>query len=138
MNEYGFVLFDLIDELHLTSEDSNHLDTFIQEKIFTNFSDSMVWAGDTNGVSIKRIYNDRLVQFIANTPGIDLIVNTLGVNRGNLDFNVTEYEWQRYKTSLFNAAQTNHVHMNLTSISPSPQRIDVDAFDKWVKVNILR
>jgi hypothetical protein len=140
MNEYGFVLFDFIDELLIESERSVDLEAFIEKKILKNFTDSVVWANQTAGMLIKRTYNQRLISFINKNPSIELAINTLGKVNGTLSFNVYEEGWQVYKKALFAAAAKNEVIVDLDSMSPSPQGVGGNelGFDQWIRETILR
>jgi hypothetical protein len=132
MIEKKFCFLDIINSIEVANieEDDNLLNSFIKEKIFTNFSDSVLFTKKTSylqkSIFIKRVYNFK-VQNLLDKRKINKIIHTLGNNTIKINFdtkwkenNLGENGFQGYINSLVN------FDINFIPISYSPSQLVVN------------
>lgn len=91
MEEHSFCFLDLIESIEISSKNSDLslIEDFVQNKIYTGYSDSVLFTSDTryknNTVSIKRTYN-KLVLDVLKNGNFNKVIHTLGNSTINKDF----------------------------------------------------
>ena len=142
--ESEFMFLDLIKSIEFTSEDGMILNQFLKKKIYKNFSDSNIWTTKTYyesiPITIKRNYNEKVLETLSNLKSIKKVINTLGSVRGNLGFNSREKEWSDFKNQLFQICNSrDDIDLVLQSVSPSQRsRVMIEELEKWMNNHILK
>jgi hypothetical protein len=91
----NFCCLDVIDSLDINYSDNKNLDMkilneFIENEIFTEFSDQTIWTTKTNykstAIIISRNYNQDVITFLEKSDTIKKVIHTMGKNRINSCF----------------------------------------------------
>jgi hypothetical protein len=89
MEQFGFYFIDIIDSVEIKGVNNAHEVEFSNEKIFTNFSDSVLFTSNTHynegPITITRNYNSNL-GLLLNEHEFETVIHTLGNNRIREDF----------------------------------------------------
>jgi hypothetical protein len=91
MEKHSFCFLDLIDSIEISSKssDSNIVQDFVQNKIYTGYSDSVLLTSNTkyknNTVGVKRTYN-KLVLDVLKNGTFEKVIHTLGNSTISKDF----------------------------------------------------
>lgn len=129
--------YDLISELEFMCENKILLEKFINEKVYKNFADNIIWQSTTKYcgelITIKRIYNYNILKFLTEYHSVKRVVNTLGKKRGNYCFNPNEEQWIQYKNDIFNTCTERGIDLVLESVSPSARGGSELEFENWLK-----
>ncbi|QII43820.1 hypothetical protein [Flagellimonas oceani] len=140
--ESEFMFLDLIKSIVFKSEDEMILDQFLNKKVYGNFGDNDIWTTKTKyesiPINIKRNYNEKVLETLSNSKSIKKVINTLGGENGNLEFNKREKEWSEFKNQLFQICESREIELVLESVSPSPQGGSSEKLEKWVNNHILK
>lgn len=95
MEKYGFCFLDLISSISVTGINENHENNFKNVKIFTEYSDGVLFTTNTNfrghNINVQRIYNIEILNFI-NVHYPKRIIHTLGNNTIDNEFNTKKKE----------------------------------------------
>ena len=82
LERYRFCCLDVIDRIEINCQDEEILENFVKKKIYGELSDQLLFTSDTlydgHLITIRRIYNPRIVQFIRNSETINSIINNYG------------------------------------------------------------
>ncbi len=118
MEKHSFCFLDLIDSIEISSKssDSNIIKDFVQNKIYTGYSDSVLFTSNTsyrkNKVSVKRTYNKSVIDVLKNGT-VKKVVHTLGNSTISKEFNTKPIEkamgnegFQGYWNSLLNSKKS--------------------------------
>jgi len=129
MEEYSFCFLDLIDSIEISSKssDSNIIQDFVQNKMYTGYSDSVLFTSNTsyrkNKVSVKRTYNKLVIDVLKNGT-IKTVVHTLGNSTISKEFKTKPIEkalgnegFQGYWNSLMSSKKS--IDFIRESYSPS-------------------
>lgn len=85
MKKYSFCFLDLIDSIEITSEklDEKHIHDFVESKIYSGYSDSILFTSSTSynkqKIFVKRNYNSQILDVLRNGK-IKKVIHTLGNN----------------------------------------------------------
>ena len=114
MEEHSFCFLDLIDSIEIStdSSDPSLLRDFVRNKIYTGYSDSVLFTSNTNykknKVYIKRTYNKLVIEVLKN-GNIKKVIHTLGNSAISKGFKTKPVEkalgdegFQGYWNSLLN------------------------------------
>ena len=137
-----FILMDLIESIEFKCESENFLEKYINNKVFENFGDSDIWVSKKRThpqINLRRIYNQKIINFISENNSILRIVNTLGKNKGDLNsFNKREKNWNEFTKSLFDISKQKNIEIVNESVSPSPLGCSQKKLDSWMERFILQ
>lgn len=153
MDKHSFCFLDLIDSIEISSKssDSNIIQDFIQNKIYTGYSDSVLFTSNTkyknNTVKVERTYN-KLVLDVLKNGTINKVIHTLGNSTIGKDFITKPVEkalgnegFQGYWNSLMNCKKS--IDFNRESYSPSAyavRRLGEGNYSKmksWFESNLI-
>ena len=125
MDEYGFYFLDIISSIEIIGINELHEAHFVQEKIYQNFSDSVLFTTNTdfNGhnITINKTYNEDL-NLLLQENNFQTIIHTLGNKRINEDFVTTPVGggFQHFINGLF------PLQNNFVPVSFSPSQLSVN------------
>ena len=97
MEKFSFCFLDLIESIEISStkSDLKLIEDFVQSKIYTGYSDSVLFTSNTvyknTTINIKRNYN-KLVLDILTKGKIDTVIHTLGNTTISKDFRTKPQE----------------------------------------------
>jgi G:T/U-mismatch repair DNA glycosylase len=97
MKEYSFCFLDLIDSIKIssTNSDSRTIADFVENKIYTGYSDSVLFTSKTKykntSIEIERTYNN-LVLDVLDKGNITKVIHTLGNNTISKEFKTKPVE----------------------------------------------
>lgn len=153
MEKHSFCLLDIIDSIEISSKssDSNIIQDFVQNKIYTGYSDSVLFTSNTkyknNTVGVKRTYN-KLVLDVLKNGTINKVIHTLGNSTIGKDFITKPVEkalgnegFQGYWNSLMNSKKS--IYFIRESYSPSAyavRRLGEENYSKmksWFESNLI-
>lgn len=129
MNE-RFCCLDVIDSIDFFSDNQDLLRQFIENKIFTNFSDQTIWTTNTNfenkcKISLIRKYNFEIINLLKATSSIKKVIHTMGNNRINeKSINPKEKQlgnigFSGFMTDIINVCNERNIEFIYNSYSPS-------------------
>jgi hypothetical protein len=148
MEKYGFCFYDLISSINITGINENHENNFKQIKIFTEYSDSVLFTSNTsfqgNNINVTRTYNQEILNFIQfHKP--ERIIHTLGNNTIDLNFN-TKWKENNFGLNGFqgfiNTILENCEYFEPISFSPSGRAVRVGGqiytqnLKSWIQQNL--
>lgn len=144
MEEYGFYFFDLINELNINGVNHEHEINFINSKIYTGFSDSVLFTTNSNfqnnTVNIERTYNQNIIDFIHEYKPKKLI-HTLGNTTININFESQIGDLNDFLDNISNECNNSHTEIIELSISPSQYNIHYyglrPELDNWLNQNLI-
>lgn len=148
MEEYQFCFLDLIDNIEVTGQNFQHVNQFLQENIFANFSDDKLFTTNANflgnKINIQRNYNQHVLNFInENSP--ENILHTLGKNRISGNFITKPIEaglGQIGFQGFINQIVQNCNYFEPISYSPSGHAVNAGApeyynnLKNWLRINL--
>jgi len=121
--KFGFM--DIIDSIEISGNNSDELDEYIRQNIFTNFLDQKIFTSKTKFnetvIRLKRNYNHRINDVIKSNC-VTKIIHTMGNSRISLDLKTTPKESNLGKNGfqyLINSISSHHIEFDFTSYSPS-------------------
>lgn len=143
MNEYSFCFLDLINNIQITGQNELHENNFCNSRIYTNYSDNVLFTGNANfealNINLQRNYNQNIIEFIQMHKPSKLI-HTLGNNRINLNFNAYPVDFQFFLNQISNISQLSDTEITTHSISPSQININrnnlYEELKKWLKIHL--
>ena len=97
MEKYSFCFLDLIDSIEISSSnaDSQLIEDFVENKIYTGYSDSVLFTANTayknTTIKVERTYN-KLVLDVLEKGKINKVVHTLGNTRISEQFKTNPVE----------------------------------------------
>lgn len=148
MEKYEFCFFDLISNINVIGLNQEHEKSFIDLKIFIEFSDSVLFTSKTNfqknNINVLRNYNHEILNFI-DIYNPKRIIHTLGNNTIKTNFSTNPKE-KNLGVNGFNGFVNLIVdkcyHFEPISYSPSGRAVRVGGKDyyenykKWLKVQL--
>lgn len=89
-----FCFLDVINHINVVGNDQHLVDEYINDHIFTNFSDSKIFINRTNSrqVQLVREYNNSIITFLQSTATINKVIHTIGNSRIVTPLNVKPRE----------------------------------------------
>ncbi|RBQ05849.1 hypothetical protein [Pedobacter miscanthi] len=89
-----FCFLDVINRIDVTGNNLQAIQEYINDHIFTNFSDSKIFINRTNRrqVQLTREYNNDIITFLQNTSTIKKVIHTIGNTRIVTPLNVSPRE----------------------------------------------
>ena len=148
MDKYEFCFLDLISDINITGFNEMHEINFKDQKIFTEYSDNVLFTSNTNfqenNINVSRNYNHEILQFI-NDYNPKRIVHTLGNNTIDVNFNT---KWKEYNLGLngfqgfINTIIENCEYFEQISYSPSGRAVRVGGHANfqnlraWIQQNL--
>lgn len=152
MEKYSFCFLDLIDSIEISSPnaDSQIIEGFVEHKIYTGYSDSVLFTANTayknTTIKAERTYN-KLVLGVLDKGKINKVVHTLGNTRISEQFITNPLEralqadgFQGYWNSIVN--RKKNIEIIRKSYSPSAyavRRLGVENYlnmKMWFETNI--
>ena len=144
MTRYKFCFLDVINSVEITSNDNNEsiLSEFINEKIYAEFSDQILFTTNTrfknNGISLTRLYNDSILNRL-DEGNIKTVIHTMGNNRIAKDFHATPQENSLHEhgfQGFINRIKNHRTDVNFVPLSFSPSRRAVNNGGSDYKINL--
>ena len=154
MEQYSFCFLDLIDSIQISSTetDSCIIDDFIESKIYTGYSDSVLFTSNTkfncHTLNIQRSYN-KMVFDVLDNGNITKVVHTLGNSRISEQFRTKPVErafnangFSEYWNSIVN--RNNNIDIVTKSYSPSAYcvrrlgTVNYESMKSWFLTHILK
>ena len=152
MDKYQFFFCDMIDSIELKCDNNVILNQYINEHIYTNYSDIELfrvrpYVFRNNEIFKKVNYNDLIIEVLEQNK-ISRVIHTLGNSRinknalanplnNNLGFNP-------FVTLISNTCINNQIEFITTSYSPSQVAVNrggqlyKDNLDNWINKNIIQ
>jgi len=153
MEKHSFCFLDLIDSIEIStiSSDSNIIEDFIRNKIYSGYSDSVLFTSSTKfkniTVSINRTYN-KLVLDVLTNGNLKKVIHTLGNSTVSKDFITKPIEkalgddgFQGYWNSILKSKK--NVDIIRESYSPSAyavRKLGSENYSKmksWFETNLI-
>jgi hypothetical protein len=153
MQEYSFCFLDLISSIEVStnSTDESLIDRFLNQKIFSGYSDNVLFTSNTSfendEVQVIRNYNQQIEDVLYNGK-FQKVIHTLGNSTINQDFvtkpiekNRKESGFQGYWNKLIESSNTNTFIRE--SYSPSAYAVrklgseNYKQLTKWIGFNLL-
>lgn len=130
MTQYKFCFLDVINSVEITSNDNNEiiLNEFINNKIYAEFSDQILFTTTTNFqnnvISLTRIYNDDILNLL-DEGNIKTVIHTMGNNRIGMNFGTNPQENGLHENGFqgfINKIRNHQTDVNFVPLSYSPGR----------------
>lgn len=145
MEKYGFCFLDLISSISVNGINENHENNFKNVKIFTEYSDGVLFTTNTNfrghNINVQRIYNIEILNFI-NAHYPKRIIHTLGNTRINNNFQSRPVELQNFINQILDISEQSNAIFNPISYSPSGRAVRVGGINyyqnlkNWLQDNL--
>lgn len=152
MLRYKFCFLDVIDSIEIECEQNNQLsiNAFINQKIYTEFSDQVLFTTRTsfnnNIITVNRTYNQCILNLIQQ-GGIRRVIHTMGNNTIGIDFR-TKWQENRLGANGFQGfinqiRNQNNINFISESYSPSGRAVKTGGpnyfndLKNWLQNNIL-
>lgn len=152
MLRYKFCFIDVIDSIEIECEQNNQLsiNAFINQKIYTEFSDQVLFTTRTsfnnNIITVNRTYNQCILNLIQQ-GGIRRVIHTMGNNTIGIDFR-TKWQENRLGANGFQGfinqiRNQNNINFISESYSPSGRAVKTGGpnyfndLKNWLQNNIL-
>lgn len=145
MEKYGFCFLDLISSISVNGINENHENNFKNVKIFTEYSDGVLFTTNTNfrghNINVQRIYNIEILNFI-NAHYPKRIIHTLGNTRINNNFHSRPVELQNFINQILAISEQSNAIFNPISYSPSGRAVRVGGINyyqnlkNWLQDNL--
>lgn len=144
MEEHQFCFFDLITNIVLIGNNAEHETNFCEEKIFTGFSDTVLFTNNTNyqnnNINIQRNYNNYIITFI-NEYLPKKIFHTLGNTTIDQNFHSNIQDLNQFLNQLSNICNQTNSQIDPKSISPSQTNINrngnYEELKFWLNQNLF-
>lgn len=143
MEKYQFCFYDLIENLTITGNNAQHEVNFVNSKILSGFSDSVLFTNNTNFdgfmVNIQRTFNNEILDFLNNKKP-ERIIHTLGNGTVNLNFNSFRPDLNEFLVGISNVCLETITILIPISISPSQININrhnqFENLTNWLTENL--
>lgn len=152
MYRYRFCFMDVINSIEIESQGNNELliNNFINQKIFTEFSDQVLFTTKTtfenNPITVTRTYNSSIINLIRK-GGIKRVIHTMGNNTIGTDFR-TKWQENRLGVEGFQGfinqiINQNNIDFIPQSYSPSGRAVKMGGpnyfnnLKNWLQNNLL-
>jgi len=152
MHRYRFCFMDVINSIEIESQGNNELliNNFINQKIFTEFSDQVLFTTKTtfenNQITVTRTYNSSIINLIGNGR-IKRVIHTMGNNTIGTDFR-TKWQENRLGVEGFQGfinqiINQNNIDFIPQSYSPSGRAVKMGGpnyfnnLKNWLQNNLL-
>jgi len=137
MFQKKFCFLDIVKSIEITNGQNSLdiLNTFINDKIYTNFSDSVLFTSTTlyqgERIFLRRFYNNKIIR-VLNEGNIKRIIHTLGNNTISQNFTTKPKEKNLNTNGLqgfINTIVETGVNFVPDSYSPSPMAVNPGGAD---------
>lgn len=154
MEKYSFCFLDLIDSIEIssTNADTQIIEDFVENKIYTGYSDSVLFTSNTayknTTINVKRTYN-KMVLDVLDRGNLKKLVHTLGNSRIDEEFITKPVEtrfgddgFQGYWNSIIN--RNKDVEVIRKSYSPSAyavrklNKVNYASMKSWFEKHIIK
>lgn len=151
MNNH-FCCLDVIDSIKVECDDVAILNDFIDNKIYSGFSDQILFTTNTiyknHLIIITRTYNQSILNFLQNTTTIKRVIHTMGENRINqngiypTEYRLREKGFKEFIINIIKICNQKNIDFIIESYSPSDYAVkngstDIDILRKWLKDNLF-
>lgn len=151
MDKYEFTFYDLINSIDFICNDEFSLNQYINEKIFTNYSDNelfRVGAINYNGEVIHKNlnFNYAILDLLLNKT-LKKVIHTTGNNRISENFLVNPVNqnlgFAPFINQIIETSNENRILFEPTSISPSQIAVNLGGqlymnnLDNWIREHVL-
>lgn len=138
-NENKIIFMDIINSIEINeiNNDQNIINDYINNEIFTNFTDSKLFTSTTayqsneRNILIRRNYNISIKELLEGRNKIRKIIHTLGNSRidenfltNPIEINLRENGFQGYINSIVELTNFNNIYFNNSSFSPSQYAVN--------------
>lgn len=137
----SFICFDVIESIDISCTDKMDLKNYINQNIYNNFLDSKIWTSQTKSnhnesVSLKRNYNQNVLDYLKENNSIRKIIHTMGVNRLSYkkakpkEKNLNDRGFEGYMKKIFEICESKKIEFVYESLSPSDYAVKSGKVDR--------
>ena len=151
MDKYRFTFFDLINSIDFICNNRNILEQYVNENIFTNYSDNELFRVRpityNNELIHKNLNYNYAILDLLNNKTLKRVIHTTGNNRINLYLTANPASqtlgFAPFVNQIIQTVNENEILFVTTSYSPSQIAVNLGGpiymhnLDNWIKVNVL-
>ncbi|MEY2922911.1 MAG: hypothetical protein RL108_1537 [Bacteroidota bacterium] len=130
----SFICFDVIENIEISSNNLNDINSYIESNIYNNFLDSKIWTTKTtspngNQVLLERKYNQYVIDYLKKSGSISKVIHTMGVNRLSVnktspkEKNLNKNGFGGYIDQISSICREKNIEFIFDSLSPSDYAI---------------
>lgn len=145
-----FCCLDVINLIELTGKDDILVDRYINDHVFTNFSDSKIFTRRAIGgaVQLTKEFNNLVIETLYNTSSIKKVIHTMGNERILTPLNVKPLErglglngFSGFMNSISDVCNNRGIEFVNQSFSPSAYAVrngatNIRALDEWLMTHL--